>query len=91
VAVNSRDEAKVTAAAKSHRCRNRRASNWTGGDVADPDVPERLVGETTRAFDGLDILITTTQVVRLPGPSSHFNEAAWQKAIELVTDEVHVR
>ena len=52
------------------------------GDVADPDVPERLVGESARAFGGLDILITNAG-----GPPSgafeSFNEAAWQKAIDL--------
>ena len=52
------------------------------GDVADPDVPARLVNEAARLLGGLDILITNAG-----GPPSgtfeSFDEAAWQKAIDL--------
>jgi 3-oxoacyl-[acyl-carrier protein] reductase len=89
VAINSRDEAGIAAAA-------RKIGHETGtkviglpGDLSDPDVPARLVGEAVRAFDGLDILITNAG-----GPPSglfeSFDEAAWQKAIE-VTLLSHVR
>jgi 3-oxoacyl-[acyl-carrier protein] reductase len=50
--------------------------------VADPDIPERLVGEAARAFNGLDILVCNAG-----GPPSgafdSFDEATWQKAIDL--------
>ncbi len=90
VAINSRDEAKVSAAAKAITAETGTQVIGLVGDVADPDVPERLVGETARAFggpsagsgQGLDILITNAG-----GPPSgafeSFNEADWQKAIDL--------
>ncbi len=58
VAINSRDEAKVSAAAKVIAGETGAQVIGLAGDVADPDVPERLVGESARAFGGLDILIT---------------------------------
>ncbi len=82
VAINSRDEAKVSAAAKVIAGETGSQVIGLAGDVADPDVPERLVGESVRAFGGLDILVTNAG-----GPPSgafdSFNEAAWQKAIDL--------
>ncbi len=82
VAINSRDEAKVCAAAKVIAGETGVQVIGLAGDVADPDVPERLVGESARAFGGLDILITNAG-----GPPSgafeFFNEAAWQKAVDL--------
>ncbi|MGA2490966.1 MAG: SDR family oxidoreductase [Anaerolineales bacterium] len=83
VAVNSRDELKVSAAAMTIAAAET-GSHVIGlaGDVTDPEVPERLVGESARAFGGLDILITNAG-----GPPSgvfeSFNEATWQKAIDL--------
>jgi len=82
VAINSRDEAKVGAAAQVIAGETGARAIGLAGDVGDPDVPERLVGETARAFGGLDILITNAG-----GPPSgafeSFNEVAWQKAIDL--------
>jgi 3-oxoacyl-[acyl-carrier protein] reductase len=82
VAINSRDEAKVAAAAKTIAKETGAQIIGLPGDVSDPDIPERLVGETARAFGGLDILITNAG-----GPPSgafeSFDEAAWQKAIDL--------
>ena len=82
VAINSRDEAKVGAAAQVIAGETGARVIGLAGDVGDPDVPERLVGETARAFGGLDILITNAG-----GPPSgafeSFNEVAWQKAIDL--------
>ena len=82
VAINSRDEAKVSAVAKVIDGETGARVIGLAGDVADPDVPERLVGEAAGAFGGLDILITNAG-----GPPSgtfeSFNEAAWQKAIDL--------
>jgi len=82
VAINSRDEAKVSAAAKDIAGGTGARVIGLAGDVADPDVPERLVGEAARAFSGLDILVTNAG-----GPPSgafeSFNEPAWQKAIDL--------
>ena len=82
VAINSRDEVKVSAAAQVITGETGAQVIGLAGDVAAPDVPERLVGESARAFGGLDILITNAG-----GPPSgafeSFNEVAWQKAIDL--------
>jgi len=82
VAINSRHEAKVSTAAKAIAGETGAQVIGLVGDVADPEVPERLVGETTRAFGGLDILITNAG-----GPPSgafeSFNEGDWKKAIDL--------
>jgi 3-oxoacyl-[acyl-carrier protein] reductase len=82
VAINSRDEARVSGAASVIAAETGTRVIGLAGDVADPDVPERLVGEAGRAFGGLDILVTNAG-----GPPSgafeSFNEVAWQKAIDL--------
>jgi 3-oxoacyl-[acyl-carrier protein] reductase len=82
VAINSRDESKVATAAQVIAGETGARVICLAGDVADPDLPERLVGEAARAFGGLDILITNAG-----GPPSgafeSFNESAWQKAIDL--------
>ena len=82
VAINSRDEAKVSAAAQVIAAETGARVIGLVGDVANPDLPERLVGEAARAFGGLDILITNAG-----GPPSgafeSFNETAWQKAVDL--------
>ncbi len=82
VAINSRYEANVSKAAKDIAGETGTQVIGLAGDVADPEVPERLVGESARVFGGLDILITNAG-----GPPSgafdSFNKAAWQKAIDL--------
>jgi 3-oxoacyl-[acyl-carrier protein] reductase len=82
VAINSRDEVKVSAAAKSIAGESGMQVIGLAGDVSCSDVPERLVAESVRAFDGLDILVTNAG-----GPPSgafeSFYEAVWQKAIDL--------
>jgi 3-oxoacyl-[acyl-carrier protein] reductase len=89
VAINGRDEAKVSAAAQAIATETGTQVIGLVGDVSNPDVPTRLVGEAARAFGGLDILITNAG-----GPPSggfeSFDEAAWQKAIDL-TLMSHVR
>jgi 3-oxoacyl-[acyl-carrier protein] reductase len=82
VAINSRDEVKVSAAAKSIAGETGVQVIGLSGDVADPDVPERLVGESARVFGGIDILITNAGGTPA-GAFESFNEAAWQKAIDL--------
>jgi 3-oxoacyl-[acyl-carrier protein] reductase len=82
VAINSRDEVKISAAAKVIAEKTGARVIGLAGDVADPDVPERLVGEAVRAFGGLDILITNAGGPP-SGPFESFNEVAWQKAIDL--------
>jgi 3-oxoacyl-[acyl-carrier protein] reductase len=82
VAVNSRDEARLAAAAKKISTETGTKAIALPGDLSDPDVPERIVGEAVRAFGGLDILVTNAGGPP-PGLFESFDEVAWQKAVEL--------
>jgi 3-oxoacyl-[acyl-carrier protein] reductase len=82
VAINSRHVEKITATAQDIAVETGAQVIGLAGDVAGPDVPERLVGESVRAFGGLDILITNAGGPPA-GAFESFNEAAWQKAIDL--------
>jgi 3-oxoacyl-[acyl-carrier protein] reductase len=82
VAVNSRTEAKVSAAAAAISTETGVHTIGLAGDLTDMDVPGRLVDEAARLLGGLDILITNAG-----GPPSgsfeSFDETSWQKAIDL--------
>jgi 3-oxoacyl-[acyl-carrier protein] reductase len=82
VAINSRDKKKIKAAAETIAKETGSQVFGIAGDVTDPTVPERIVGEAARAFGGLDILVCNAG-----GPPSgtfeSFDEATWQKAIDL--------
>lgn len=82
VAVNSRDEARIAAAARAISKETGTRVIGLAGDVSDPDVPERIVGEAARAFGGLDIIVTNAGGPPA-GAFETFDEAAWQKAIDL--------
>jgi 3-oxoacyl-[acyl-carrier protein] reductase len=82
VAINSRDAAKVKAAAEKITRETGTQSVGLAGDVSDASVPEKLIQGTVDAFGGLDILITNAS-----GPTSgsidSLDEAAWRKGIDL--------
>lgn len=80
VAINSRNQAKASAAAQTITEETGARVIGLAGDVAEPDVPELLVGETVRTFGGLDILITNAGGPP-SGPFESFDETAWMKAI----------
>ncbi len=82
VAVNSRDEAKVSAAAERIAKETGTQTVGLAGDVTDANLPDRLIGEALRAFGGLDILVTNAGGPPA-GSFESFDEAAWQKAIDL--------
>jgi 3-oxoacyl-[acyl-carrier protein] reductase len=82
VAINGRKDAEVAEAARAITAETGVQAIGLGGDVTDPDVPARLVGESARAFEGLDILITNAGGPPA-GAFESFDEAAWQKAIDL--------
>jgi len=82
VAINSREEAKVFAAATMISAETGGTALGLAGDVTDPDVPGRLVNEAARLLDGLDILVTNAGGPPA-GTFESFNEATWQKAIDL--------
>ncbi len=82
VAVNSREEAKIASAAE--RINEETGTQVIGlaGDLTDPQMPARLIEETAQAFGGLDILVTNAGGPPA-GAFESFDEAAWQKAIDL--------
>jgi 3-oxoacyl-[acyl-carrier protein] reductase len=89
VCLNGREESKLKGAAST-------ISGATGaqvvglpGDVSDPAVPARLVDEAVKALGGLDLLVTNAGGPPA-GSFESFDEAAWQKAVDL-TFLSHVR
>jgi 3-oxoacyl-[acyl-carrier protein] reductase len=82
VAVNGREDAKIAASAKAIAKETGSRAIGLAGDVTDPDVPARLVAETAGALGGLDILVCNAGGPPA-GAFESFDEAAWQKAIDL--------
>jgi 3-oxoacyl-[acyl-carrier protein] reductase len=52
------------------------------GDVSDPLVPEQLVAQTVAELGGLDLLVTNAGGPP-PGKFETFDDATWQRAIDL--------
>ncbi len=82
VAINSRDETKIKAAANSLSKETRGIEAALAGDVSDPSVPEKLVEQTVQALGGLDLLVTNAGGPPA-GPFDSFDEATWEKAVNL--------
>jgi 3-oxoacyl-[acyl-carrier protein] reductase len=80
VAINSRDETRVRAAAEKMTRESGGPVTGLAGDVSDPSVPQKLIERAVRALGGLDLLVTNAG-----GPPSgafdSFDEAAWEKAV----------
>ncbi len=82
LAINSRDEATIRSAAeKVHRETGAQVVGLAG-DVSLADVPEKLIQQTVQALGGLDILVTNAGGPPA-GAFESFDEATWQKAIDL--------
>jgi 3-oxoacyl-[acyl-carrier protein] reductase len=82
VALNSRDPQTLAAAAQKMAAETGAQVIAVAGDVTDPAVPEQLVAQTVAAFGGLDLLVTNAGGPP-PGKFETFDDAAWQKAIDL--------
>jgi 3-oxoacyl-[acyl-carrier protein] reductase len=82
VAINSRDESRVAAAAEKLAAATGVRTLALAGDVVDPAVPEQLVAETVAALGGLDLLVTNAGGPP-PGKFESFDDAAWQKSVEM--------
>jgi 3-oxoacyl-[acyl-carrier protein] reductase len=89
VAINGRDEAKIKAAAEMITKETGSQVIGLAGDVSLPDMPGKLVKQTTEAFGALDILITNAGGPP-PGSIDSLDEAAWQKGVDLCL-MLHVR
>ena len=81
VAINSRDEAKVKAAAEKITHETGTQAYGIAGDVSDETSADKLIMSAVDALGGLDILITNGG-----GPPSGsfeiFDEETWQKAVD---------
>jgi 3-oxoacyl-[acyl-carrier protein] reductase len=81
VVLNSRDGAKVQAAAETIADETGTAAHGVAGDVSDASAAETLIKSAVELMGGLDILITNAG-----GPPAGsfeiFDEEAWQKAVD---------
>jgi 3-oxoacyl-[acyl-carrier protein] reductase len=81
VAINSRDEEKIKAAAEKITNETGTQAYGVGGDVSDVSAADDLIKSAVDALGGLDILITNAG-----GPPSGsfevFDEETWQKAVD---------
>jgi len=82
VAINGRDEDRIRAAAGKIAKETGTPAIGIAGDVTDPDAPEKITGEAVHFLGGLDILVTNAGGPP-PGAFESFDEATWQKAIDL--------
>lgn len=81
LAINSRDEQRLAAAGDELAKEGAEVISLPG-DVADPEVPEKLVGAVTAVLGGLDLLFTNAGGPP-PAPFEDLNEESWQQAISL--------
>ena len=81
VAINSRNEEKIKAAAETITNETGTQAYGLAGDVSDASTAEKLIQSAVESLGGLDILITNAG-----GPPAGsfeiFDEDAWQKAID---------
>jgi 3-oxoacyl-[acyl-carrier protein] reductase len=83
VAINSRSPEKLAKASESLKAETGGTVITLAGDMADPDVPDSLVTQTISRFGKLDLLVTNTGGPPAGGFES-FDDAAWEKAFNLV-------
>jgi len=83
VAINSTNQDNVRAAARKIKEKTGIVAVPLVGDVSDPQVPARLVEEAVRTLGALDILVTNSGGPPA-GKFTDFDDAAWEKAVNLV-------
>jgi 3-oxoacyl-[acyl-carrier protein] reductase len=82
VAINSRTSEKINHSAEKLAGETHGKVFGLAGDVSQPKVPEELVQAAVEKLGGLDILVCNAGGPP-PGVFESFDEAAWQKAIDL--------
>jgi 3-oxoacyl-[acyl-carrier protein] reductase len=82
VAINSRDEGKLQPAAQALSAEFGATVLAVPGDLLDPAVPAQLVDRAAQRMSGLDLLVTNAGGPP-PGRFEIFDDATWQKAIDL--------
>lgn len=83
VAINSRNPDKLKKAADTLKSETGGDVITIAGDMADPAVPDYLVSQTIHHFGKLDLLVTNTGGPPV-GNFESFDDAAWEKAFDLV-------
>ncbi|MCI0549568.1 MAG: SDR family oxidoreductase [Anaerolineae bacterium] len=81
VAINSRDEDKVKAAAEKITNETGNQAYGVAGDVSNASTVDALIQSVIESLGGLDILITNAGGPPA-GSFEAFDEAAWQKAVD---------
>jgi 3-oxoacyl-[acyl-carrier protein] reductase len=82
VVLNGRDPTRVQEAAEKAAKDSGRRVIGLAGDVSDASFPEKLVTQAGKALGGLDLLVTNAGGPPA-GSFESFDEATWQKAIDL--------
>lgn len=82
VAINSRSEKSIMEAAEKIRTATGATVLALPGDVTDPATADQLIQDTVSAFSNLDLLVTNSSGPPA-GKFSEFDDATWQKAVEL--------
>ena len=81
LAINSRDESNITAAAERLAVATGFPVSGLAGNVNDPQVPARLIEQEVQTLGGLDLLVTNTGGPPA-GKFETFDDATWQSAVE---------
>src|SRR5215216_5624142 len=81
VAINSRNESKIKAAAEKIASETGTQAYGVAGDVSDASTADNLVRLVVESLGGLDILITNAGGPPA-GSFEAFDEATWQKAVD---------
>lgn len=82
VAINSRSAEKIVASAGALAKESQAKVFGLAGDVTQPDVPGKIVLAAAEKIGGLDILVCNAGGPP-PGAFETFDDATWQKAIDL--------
>lgn len=82
VALNGRNVERLTVAAQSIRTETGSRVVPIAGDVSEAETPSRLIAEAVSQLGGLDLLVTNAGGPP-PGKFETFDEATWQKAVDL--------
>lgn len=82
VAINSRNPDHLKEAASKISIETGSRVLTVAGDVTDPETPAKIIQETVNGLGGLDLLVTNSGGPP-PGRFETFDDATWQKAIEL--------
>lgn len=82
VAINARDAERLHQAAQRIAAESGSRVIPLAGDVSQAEVPNRLITEAVSQLGGLDLLVTNSGGPP-PGKFEAFDDAAWQKAIDL--------